>query len=509
MKSYLRIGTGVLLALLLLRLATANLESAPPVWWDEGWTMSVARNLVESGRYSRLLAGEPARPGPEAFVPVTALIALSFRLFGVGIWQGRMVGLIFTLGALGMMYALVNRLYDKRIALATLGVLLFISPRPAYHPFLMGRQVMGEMPLVFYLLSGYFFLLLSLEKSKWFIVAAIIMWAVALNTKGQPPPFWFLSLFLPFCISVYGKSWAIAGVLIGALMSSLLAAVALNYWAHLIFIDPRLPPVVISGLYDVTAWVVLSYERKIEILIGLVWVLPTILGICYAIREFIGKEKLLAALNPKNVVRLTLWILVASWFGWFIVLSVGWERHLFPAVFIGSVFAAVLLKDLTKNFSLKSTVALGAGALKTLRFNWESFGALLAIVLITYLATANGKTVYRVLYSEPDQSVKDVAAFLNTQTSADAMIEIFDAELFFLLNRRYHYPPDHVDVELIRRTFIGQNVRISYDALSADPDYLVVGPQSMMLHLYDYILTTGAFRHIRSYPLYDVYKRVR
>ena len=83
-----------------------------------------------------------------------------------------------------MMYALVNRLYDKRIALATLAVLLFMSPRPAYHPFLMGRQVMGEMPLVFYLLSGYFFLLLSLEKSKWWIVAAIIMWAVAFNTKS-------------------------------------------------------------------------------------------------------------------------------------------------------------------------------------------------------------------------------------------------------------------------------------------------------------------------------------
>jgi len=509
MKNYLRRGVGVLLALLLLRLATVNLESAPPVWWDEGWTMSVARNWVQNGRYSLLLAGEPARPGPEAFLPVTALIALSFRLFGVGIWQGRMVGLIFTLGALGVMYSLVCRLYNKRIAFATLAVLLFMSPRPAYHPFLMGRQAMGEMPVVFYLLSGYFFLLLSLEKSKWWIVAAIIMWAVALNTKGQPPPFWFLSLFLPFCISVYGKRWDIAGLLIGALVGSLLAAVALNYWGHAIFMDPKLPPVVIYGLYDVTAWVVLPYQRKIEILIGLVWVLPTILGLCYVTREYIGREKLLAALSPKNVVRLALWTLVASWFGWFIVFSVGWERHLFPAVFIGSVFGAVLLKDLTQNFSLKSTVALGAGALKTLRINWEGWGALLTIVLITYLATANAKTLYRVLYEESDQSVQQVAKFLNTETAPNSLIEIFDTELYFLLNRPYHYPPEHVDVELTRQIFLWQNVPIHYDPLAADPDYLVVGPHSKMLHLYDYVLTTGAFRPLRIFGRYRVYERIR
>ena len=273
--------------------------------------------------------------------------------------------------------------------------------------------------------------------------------------------------------------------------------------------DPKLPPVVISGLYDVTAWVVLPYERRIEILIGLVWVLPTILGICYATREFIGKERLLSVLSPKNVVRMALWTLVASWFGWFIVLSTGWERHLFPAVFIGSVFGAVLLKDLTQNFSLKSTVALGAGALKILRPRWENCGALLAIVLITYLATANAKTLYRVLYEESDQSVLQVAKFLNTETAPDSVIEIFDTELYFLLNRPYHYPPDHVNIELTRQIFLWQDVPIHYDPLAANPDYLIVGPHSKMLHLYDYVLTTGAFRPLRIFGRYRVYERIR
>src|SRR3712207_2846052 len=61
--------------------------SAPPLWWDEGWTRSIARTWAERGHYGRLLAGELAPPGLGASFPVTGAVALSFRLFGVGIWQ--------------------------------------------------------------------------------------------------------------------------------------------------------------------------------------------------------------------------------------------------------------------------------------------------------------------------------------------------------------------------------------------------------------------------------------
>ncbi len=43
-KSYMRAGVGVLLAVALFLAGTINLESTPPLWWDEGWTLSVARN---------------------------------------------------------------------------------------------------------------------------------------------------------------------------------------------------------------------------------------------------------------------------------------------------------------------------------------------------------------------------------------------------------------------------------------------------------------------------------
>src|SRR5215510_8317731 len=98
LTSYIRIGAGVLLVLLVLLAASVKLESAPPLWWDEGWTLSVARNWVERGYYGRLLAGKPAPPGLEAAFPITAVVSFSFRLLGVGVYQARAPGVIFIVG---------------------------------------------------------------------------------------------------------------------------------------------------------------------------------------------------------------------------------------------------------------------------------------------------------------------------------------------------------------------------------------------------------------------------
>jgi len=44
----------------------------PGMWWDEGWTLSVARNWIERGHYGRLLDGQLAPPGLEAAFRDTA-----------------------------------------------------------------------------------------------------------------------------------------------------------------------------------------------------------------------------------------------------------------------------------------------------------------------------------------------------------------------------------------------------------------------------------------------------
>src|SRR6476661_3471652 len=128
-----RMAIGPLAALALLVIGLWNL-GAPGMWWDEGWTLSVARNWVERGHYGRLLDGQLAPPGLEASFVVTTPVALSFRLLGVGVWQGRLPGVLAMVLALALMYVLARGLYGPRVALGTLLALLLMPMHPQLHP---------------------------------------------------------------------------------------------------------------------------------------------------------------------------------------------------------------------------------------------------------------------------------------------------------------------------------------------------------------------------------------
>src|SRR5512141_1139901 len=95
-KAVLPLALAILLFSLIYRL-----EEIPPFGFDEGWAMSVARNWAELGSYVSLVDGRPIPPSMlNIGFPAVAPIALSFRLFGVGIWQGRLSSVLFTFGAL-------------------------------------------------------------------------------------------------------------------------------------------------------------------------------------------------------------------------------------------------------------------------------------------------------------------------------------------------------------------------------------------------------------------------
>ena len=101
-----RIGIGLVLILSAVAMGLFELETTPPLWWDEGWTLCVARQWVETGHYGCLLNGEAAPPILAGHFPVVASIAAGFRLFGVGVWQARLVELLYAFGALGLLYYL-------------------------------------------------------------------------------------------------------------------------------------------------------------------------------------------------------------------------------------------------------------------------------------------------------------------------------------------------------------------------------------------------------------------
>jgi hypothetical protein len=141
----------ILLGISFVFLITFHPSANPPLWFDEGWTLSVARNWVETGQYARFLNDTPISATGMAWnFPVTGPIALSFRIFGIGILQGRLPGILFTLGSVTLIYILARHMYGEKIAALTFLVLIIGFPIPLTY----GRQAIGEPAMMFYLLAG-------------------------------------------------------------------------------------------------------------------------------------------------------------------------------------------------------------------------------------------------------------------------------------------------------------------------------------------------------------------
>src|SRR5258708_11331881 len=107
-----KISLGLLASLVLFLVGLINLESTPALWWDEGWALCVARTWVEAGHYGCRLNGQLAEPFQSQPFPVVVAITSGFRLWGVGIWQARVVSLIVTILALWFFYGLTARLFN-------------------------------------------------------------------------------------------------------------------------------------------------------------------------------------------------------------------------------------------------------------------------------------------------------------------------------------------------------------------------------------------------------------
>jgi hypothetical protein len=494
----LKLRTIFAVALLLVAL-TIDLGSTPAPWWDEGWTMSVARNWVVLGNYGRLLDGQPTTRGLEAAFPVTAAVALSFRLFGIGVVQARLVAVIFTLVALALLYELARRFYNQSIAIATLLVVIFMSGAVEINPLIAGRQVLAEVPALCFLLAGYVCFILAEKRFLCFMPAAICFWSIALFTKLQVLPFWAVAMLLPTGLVLLRKQWRSGRMFSIGLIGTAAVYLFLQYTSARI-----LPSSSVSGLTQVIALVWVK-ETRLFILTDIFhYGIPTLMALCWALLKC--KDRLQ---THTDAVRFSFLVFVASWILWYIALSLAWVRYIFPAVFCGSLFVAAMLDDWTNQFNFAWTIERAGTALRKLQFRAKNLTALGAIVLVAMSVSQAFTALHGAYVIDADSSINDTLHFLNTATPRNALIETYETELYFLLNRRYHYPPDQVHVDLIRRNSFGEDVVVQYDPLANDPDYLVLGRQNSFWNVYDSYLKNEVFRLVRTYSVYKIYERVR
>jgi hypothetical protein len=205
-----------------------------------------------------------------------------------------------------------------------------------------------------------------------------------------------------------------------------------------------------------------------------------------------------------------MWLsLAGTWFGWYLCLSLGLERYLFPAVFAGSLFTATMLADVTDQFDFPRTMTRLRDDLRRRRLSRSSvsLGVLIGAWAITLPQIALTLTSnFLPVYGSP---LAEVADFLNNHTPPAAVIESYDSEVLFMLNRPYHYPPDQTNVTVIARTLLKQDIPFNSDPLIANPDYLVVGSFIRSWQIYDTVIAGGQFESVYRNSRYEVYERVR
>jgi hypothetical protein len=484
-------------AVLILAVSMVGLDSVPPAWWDEGWTLTIARNWVELEHFGRLSLGQMVSPGLQHGVPVTGLVSLAFKYMGIGLFQARLVVVIYLVATSVLLFYIACRFYNPRVAMGALLVLLLMSGNRYMHPLFMGRQVLAEVPALFFLLAGFVCFLWAGERSRIFLLGSILFWSLALITKAQVLPFWTLSLVVPLAIASAKRRWPIAIMLSACLLGSALLA---YLWLALLskYIPASAP---LAGLYLVIGLVLDPLRRIVTVVTTLQIGLPTLLGLVWALDKL---KKMRDVESHTCAVMLVFFVLAGSWFVWWELASTGWPRYLFPAAFLASIFVSAMLCEWMDGYRVNSVLH------KTPReIRWLNFRAAAALFLVGWSCIQTARDLSDALIRKTTQPLLQTVGYLHDETPASAIIETYESELFFFLNRRYHYPPDQVHVELIRREDLSESRVINYDPLSADPDYLVVGAWCRYYKCYDSVLSQGAFKLVRTFGPYDVFERVR
>ena len=121
------------LIVLYLTLSLTNLAVVPPIHEDEAWQASVGWKLATEGVFgSDMFAGlGRADERYYGFLPVhPALLAATFRVAGLGLFQLRLETVILGAAALLLTYAVARRLWSPAVGIVAVAFLLFVRLDP-------------------------------------------------------------------------------------------------------------------------------------------------------------------------------------------------------------------------------------------------------------------------------------------------------------------------------------------------------------------------------------------
>ncbi len=502
-RSLMRVLPLGMALILVVVLATYNLQNYPRTWFDEGMNLDTAKNLAQLGRYGLQSSDgfrqfdSSVQTGPTVLVPV----ALIFKLFGVGLIQARLVMVAYLLFAAVGMYWTGKQLFDP--AVGTVAILVFASATQ-FGPFLNGRDVLGEVPAVAFLCWGAgAFVRARGAKSGALYAGAGLLFGLAILTKSQ---FVLLVPLIPLL-------WLAGGLGAGhdrfpvrhlfLLVSALILPAALWYMYQLAMLGPdqflaHMTQMSRQARFSSYVTPLSKTSGSISQLVSSSFGISGAGGLLYvwlitAREDWRGQPE-----------RLVLPGFVTLWLAWYVGLSIGWYRYAAPAAMLSSLFVAKLYCDLGRRFTPLGSAQHG---LAFRRFLADPLGtALLVLLAMTLFAGVwqNGLAISKAR----DDSPEKFAALVTAQVPSNAVVESFEWEIDFLTSRTYHHPPVAMMDDATGVAFLGRSPEtLKWYQVPPTVSYLIDGPMSKT-GVYRPELQSGEFRRIASYGDYDLYKRV-
>ncbi|MEP7187929.1 MAG: glycosyltransferase family 39 protein [Roseiflexaceae bacterium] len=473
----------IVLLVVSLTLALYNLEYSPRTWQDEGGTLSLARTLVEDGVYAIRNSdgyqtfGTVQSVGPTVVLP----IALSFKLFGVGLLQARLVMSLWLIVTLFAFYSLGRELFGMRSA--ALAVLLILS-----FPFglvMLGRQALGEVPGICLLLAGSLAWIRAIRASSYRYYALTgLLFGLAMITKSQYIVMIGGTLILcaPLTIWYFKRSIKpIAGIIFIAFTCVVLWTV----WQIMYFGIPTFQENAgkMSSLAKVTAGL-----NPSNTIIAVKYILGPASTYFY---YFLGFPALIyigfgcLQRNEENIVTCSLLIFTLLCLAYYIFWIIPVPIYALAPMTITAFFVAKLLSDIipATKFSLallrKELREHVAGPMTRRIVLIISIGGMLSFLIGTQVSAA---------LLDNDTRPQEFATVLNQSVADTAVIETWERELGSLTSHKYHYPDQSVLQVTQAERFLNTPHKQLYGEAyfkQFHAEYLVIGWYGRYADIYD------------------------
>lgn len=500
-KTMQRLITMIVIGVFLIFLAAYNLTDYPVTWFDEGSHLHVPKTLLRFGVYADYSSegfryyGPTVGVGPTVMLPIAAV----FKLFGIGLFQARLIMVLYLLATIYVFYRLAAILGGQR--LAWVATALLIASR-GISLLEYGRQVLGEVPGLFFVVAGLGLWFVTWEKATWRQLGLVgLLLGLAMVTKNQ-----YLLVLAP----TLGLAW-LANLLYYRtapqrifIIPGVIAGACFAVWQvyMILYLGPATASENLAALRTATAGAALVFSpdlmrRSIQELLSLKvylgWLAPVLI---YSFLIVLPRRR-------ESQQWGVLLILIVVNLVWYVVASISWLRYAFPGLVMASLFVARFFFDLTDGFQLKLTAFWQS--LREGQSTWTrqvlSFTLLLwlAAMIVIPLAQTTKQIVW------PDfNAPAAMAVYLDEHVAPDALIETWEPEMGFLTNHNYHFPPQLLLNTAVGHMWLGKSSPAQQYSFVQDesPEYVLVGifarwvglyPQDWLAEHYTLVTTIGGY----------------